>query len=494
MIYDYLVVGGGVSGLTASAILAKRGCRVALVEKANRTAPLVRGFSRQGAFFDTGFHYSGGLDEHGTLERFFRYLGIAPVIEKEPLDEMGFDVFRCGQSGFVFPFPYGHDRISRSFEEHFPEDASRVALYLQAVSDVYESLPYVNLDAPLTSSTFGGEAHGESLRSKLDSFTDKEIVKCILSMHCLLHGVSPKEVSFAAHARIVASYYKSVHRIKGGGRSLADALDARCEAWGVNVLTGRAVKEIVVSPAGEIDGVRLEDGEEIRATCCISTVHPRSLLDMVPDRFFRPIYRKRLASFRETPSAYMLFGRTDVVVEDILHGNQYLFARETFPDLDETVSLRERPLYLTAAGEDGERGKAFTALCPASLSEVGDWSRSTTGRRGKTYIAHKQKIAEQILGRIEDFRPGFSEHVVFTECATPLTLRDFANSPLGSLYGVEHRIGQYDLIPVTRVKRLFLAGQALAAPGILGTMISSFLTCGTILGHEHLREELRKCR
>ena len=149
MTYDYLVIGAGLSGLTASVILAKHGHRVALVEKAGKTAPLIRGFSRKGVSFDTGFHYTGGLDEHGTLDTFFKYLGIASSLEKEPFDEYGFDVFRCSQTGVVFPFPYGHDRIRRSFEERFPEEAEAVGRYLQAVSDLYTALPYVNLDAPL---------------------------------------------------------------------------------------------------------------------------------------------------------------------------------------------------------------------------------------------------------------------------------------------------------------------------------------------------------
>ena len=380
MTYDYLIIGAGLSGLTVSAILAKHGHRVAIVEKAGKTAPLIRGFSRKGVFFDTGFHYTGGLDEHGTLDTFFKYLGIASSLEKEPFDEQGFDVFRCSQTGFVFPFPYGPDRIRRSFEECFPEEAEAVGGYFRAVSDLYNSLPYVDLDAPLALERLPYE---ESLRDRLDSLTDKELVKCILSMHCLLHGVSPEDVSFAVHARIVAAYYRSVHRIKGGGRSLAEALDARCAAFGVDVLTGRAVKEVLLSTAGEVAGVRLEDGEEIDAACCISTVHPRYLLNMVPDGFFRPIYRKRLADFEETPSAYLLFGTTDVVMEDLLGRNQFLFAEETFPGFDGSAPLAGRPLYLAAAGEDGERGRAFMALCPASFSEVAGWSRIDIGAPGQ---------------------------------------------------------------------------------------------------------------
>jgi all-trans-retinol 13,14-reductase len=320
-----------------------------------------------------------------------------------------------------------------------------------------------------------------------------DAIKCILSMHCLLHGVCPDQVSFGTHAQVVASYYTSAQRLKGGGKSLADALEAECAGLGVEIMCGRTVKELTFSPAGELAGARLEDGEEIDAHCCVSTIHPRYLAGMVPEGFFRPIYRKRLTSFEETSSAYILFGMTDVVMEDLLGWNQFLFADEFFPDIYAGLPLAERPFYVTAAGEGDKRGRAFMALCPASIHEVAEWVDSSTGQRPDAYAAHKQRVSDAFMKRLDVFYPGFSSHVVFKEIATPLTLRDFGNNPLGSLYGVRHMIGQHDLMPVTRVKGLFLAGQALTAPGVLGTMISAFLVCGTILGHEHLREELRKC-
>jgi all-trans-retinol 13,14-reductase len=80
------------------------------------------------------------------------------------------------------------------------------------------------------------------------------------------------------------------------------------------------------------------------------------------------------------------------------------------------------------------------------------------------------------------------------ECATPLTLRDYTNSPYGSIYGVKHRVGQYNPTPVTRLKGLYLAGQATAAPGIMGAVMSGFIACENIFGRSHLREELKVCR
>ena len=54
--------------------------------------------------------------------------------------------------------------------------------------------------------------------------------------------------------------------------------------------------------------------------------------------------------------------------------------------------------------------------------------------------------------------------------------------------------GQYNPGSATRIRGLFLAGQAVTSPGILGAVLSGFLACGNILGHDRLRKELAACR
>jgi all-trans-retinol 13,14-reductase len=67
-----------------------------------------------------------------------------------------------------------------------------------------------------------------------------------------------------------------------------------------------------------------------------------------------------------------------------------------------------------------------------------------------------------------------------------------ANNPFGSIYGVKHKIGQFNPMPVTKSKTLYLAGQAVVAPGIMGAVISAFLVCGFIIGHEQLLTQLQQ--
>jgi all-trans-retinol 13,14-reductase len=95
--------------------------------------------------------------------------------------------------------------------------------------------------------------------------------------------------------------------------------------------------------------------------------------------------------------------------------------------------------------------------------------------------------------QIERTYPDIAGNIQSIEGSTPLTIRDFCSTPLGGLYGVKHMVGQFNPHPATRIPGLFLAGQAVVAPGIMGAMISGFLACGTLLGHDLMRKELKAC-
>ncbi len=125
MRYDFVVIGAGISGITSAITLAKNGYQVALLEKTERTAPLLRGFSRRGVHFDTGFHYTGGLGAGEPLDLFFRYLGLSDRIDSFPYDAEGFDHFRCERPGFEFKSRAVTPGSRRSLARRFPMSAER---------------------------------------------------------------------------------------------------------------------------------------------------------------------------------------------------------------------------------------------------------------------------------------------------------------------------------------------------------------------------------
>ncbi len=80
------------------------------------------------------------------------------------------------------------------------------------------------------------------------------------------------------------------------------------------------------------------------------------------------------------------------------------------------------------------------------------------------------------------------------DIATPLTIRDWVNSPDGSAYGVLRSSSQIlatSMLNRTAVKGLYLAGQNVMAPGIIGTIMGSFSTVKLILVTEESIKRVR---
>lgn len=490
MRYDYVVIGAGISGIASAITLAQNGHQVALLEKADRTAPLLRGFSRRGVHFDTGFHYTGGLGAGEPLDTFFRYLGLSSHISSFPFDEDGFDLFSCESHNFEFRVPSGYARLRQRLCEAFPDDCKAIVSYLSQIRAASTAMPYLNSepDASLQ------RVLGPTLSETIDTLTGNALLKSLLCMHSLLYGVSCEEVSFAQHAIIVGNYYESAHGIRGGGLSVARACDTRLAELGVDVLCSSEVTGITTGPGGDLSGVRLADDSTILCKGAVSTVHPRLLLDLVPEGLFRPTYRKRLGSLEETVSAFICFAISKKPIPALAGANRFLL-----PDVECIYRLGSRPvgeapLYLTAACREGEtEPHGFIGICPALFGETATWSDSRFGRRPEGYRQFKEQALGRMQNQIERVYPDLAGNIQFIEGSTPLTIRDFCGTPAGGLYGVKHMVGQFNPYPATRIPGLFLAGQAVVAPGVMGAVISGLLACGSILGHDVMRKEIKAC-
>ena len=75
---DVVVVGAGIAGLTAAALLAKEGLRVELLEAHHQSGGCAGTFRRGPWTFDVGATQVAGLESGGIHERLFRHLGVEP--------------------------------------------------------------------------------------------------------------------------------------------------------------------------------------------------------------------------------------------------------------------------------------------------------------------------------------------------------------------------------------------------------------------------------
>ena len=489
MTYDCVVIGAGVSGLTTALLLARHGRRVALVELAPRIAPLLQGFSRGGRHFETGFHYAGGLDETGILSTFLRYLGMADAIEAVPYAAAGFDQLRYGGGEGDFRFPVGYAALEETLTMTFPAERAGIRGYLAELQQACGRLPYLNLEADFDALGPFGAMQGPSLAEVLGRFIAAPRLRQILELHTLLHGVPAAAVPFALHASVAGLYYRSVHGIRGGGRALAAAFARQLERAGIDLFTRCRVTALRWSATGELSGVTTAQGELLECRSCVASIHPARFLELVGAAPLRPAYRKRLQALEETVSAYLGFFASDRPLPLLAGRNLYLAGAGGCE-----APLEERLLYLAGdASPDATTPATLVAIVPAAASETAAWAGSRRGERPASYSSFKASIMERLQTRIERQCPELSGSLKLVAGSTPLSLRDYLGHPGGGLYGVGHRIGQYNPQAATRLPGVFLTGQATAAPGLLGGMLAGFLTGGEMLGHQRLRQEVKQC-
>ncbi|OHB32451.1 MAG: hypothetical protein A2X84_07990 [Desulfuromonadaceae bacterium GWC2_58_13] len=494
MRYDYLVIGAGASGMTSALVLAKHGYRVALVEKYPSIGPLLNSFIRGGLRFDTGFHYSGDFGKGQVLDRFFRYLGLFDSVSTVPYNASGYDVFRCRKPEFEFRFPFGYAALREKLLATFPGERKAIDTYLQVVAKIkVDTDDSILVFAPPRDYLQGYDS--VSLKAFLDSLTGNSLLKALLSSHCVLYGVAPEHVPLSLHAQVVGSYYLSAHGIAGGGESLVAAFKRRLQEAGVEILCGRGVREILAGPAGGLEGVRLEDGEVLECRGCISTVHPRTLLQLVPQGLFRSVYRKRLTGLKESASGLILYAESDTPLELLNGANLYLSeGPEAFFTPMEGPWWR-RPLFVSAARRvlSDNPPYGFFSICLTAPEFCEEGSSGQSWHGSENYREAKERAARMLQDQIEKLCPELRDRVIYRELSTPQTLKRYTHSPSGSLYGVAHWVGQSNPSTITRIPGLFLAGQAIAGPGLLGVMISAFHACANVIGHEQLKKDVMRC-
>ena len=506
MKYDYLVIGAGLSGLSSALLLARFGFKVAVVEQAVRPAPLIEGFVRNNVYFETGFHYAGGLEDGGVLDRNLRLLGIAGHLQKVAFDPLAYDTVVQPESGFNFSFPQGYEALGDVLRERFPTHRQAVGEYFERLQQVTRKLPYYHYHSQGASSSSGlSLLHDQNLAQVLDELAITGELRTLLQVHCLLHGSLPSEVPFAIHAGVVDGYYRSAHTFKGGGRALVTALVTVLNQCGVDLFCRHRVEEIELTAAGAIDGIRCTNGVRIQASGCLATLHPQALLKLLPDSVFRPVYRRRLAALEESPGAEIVFLRCERQRGSTLGARSlqaHKFGGRNFFFLpgpgkgifDLEMPLSERLLYLNFSGVGGSGGSdasdsdwegGVTAILPAPYYESGKTVISSA-----KYADEKRRTGELVRERIASLLPEL-ELGLEVECvATSKTLKRINASTRGSLYGVKHMVGQFNPAAKTRLAGLFLAGQATAAPGLLGAVTSALMAVGGIVGHDRV-EALR---
>jgi len=499
---DVVVIGSGISGLTAAALLAKRGRRVVVVERHRQGAGgALRRFTRRGIPFDVGFHYTGCLGQGEVLRALWEYLGIGPRLAVVPFPAEGHDRITIQPSGRVVRGWFSYDRLRDELLAQFPAEAHAVEVYLDALRTICAEIPFYNLDLPLTpflhSLVISG---GRSLAEFLAAVTRDPELQAVLAAPAFLYGVSPKRASLAVHAMVAHGYLTGAYAVDGGGQAIADAFLTRLAELGAEVRIGQEVRAIEVE-GGATSGVVTADGV-IRADQVIYTGHPGALPKMVPDGVFRPAYRRRLTELADTCSMFVVFGAVEdpARLDGLTWINEYAVTAGLDPLAVDATRPDHGSLMLTAPGKRGA-SSAFSAAArgvilmrPAAWSEISRFAIAGGQAERSAYREWKAASAERLLDRARRLWGGATKDITTVATGSPATFRDELGTCGGGVYGVEHSMEQITPGARTRLPGLWLGGQGTLMCGLVGASLSALVTVGDMVGLEPLWDEVRRCR
>jgi phytoene dehydrogenase-like protein/ferredoxin-NADP reductase len=508
--WDAIVIGSGIGGVSAAALLSKvGGLRVLVLEKHSERGGLTHVFRRDGASWDVGVHYLGNMQVGSDTRTLFDFLS-AGALGWNPMPD---EFERFTYPGLDFSVPSDAGRYQERLIERFPDEAASIRRYFADVNEIAEwnarrmiesiSPPPVALP-PAQACPASPEGATRTTGEYLDRHFKSAALKALLATQWGDYGLPPSESAFVLHAIVVRSYLRGGWFPKGGASRIARTFEVGVEAAGgaINVcheVTGILAEDTSVTGVKALDRRGAAPVEtEFFAPIVISDagahVTYKRLLP-VDGEIGRRTAGLRAAIDRLDGglSAVTLYLRLNKPVAALgVRGENY-WINTTFEhdDIDaQTAAVlagKPKHAYMSfpAVKSGDDRFSTAEVLALVKADAFSAWRGTAHGMRGYDYLELKNRIAQGLLDLAETATPGLKAMVQYSELSTPLTVEDYTSHPGGAFYGLKgtpERFLSSALSAPPPISGLYLSGCDAWSLGVAGSLMGGVMAASRALG------------
>ncbi len=510
-----LVIGAGIGGLTAGALLAQKGYAVTVFDQALVPGGCASTFRRRGFTFDVGATQVAGLEPGGIHAQIFEQLGVElpeatfcdPACavylpgESEPIsiwrDRTLWQQERQAQFPGSEPF---WQLMNALFQASWRFQGRDPVLPPRNLWDVTQLLKALRLDTAITF-PFTLMTVGDVLRL-LGLHEDKRL-RTFLDMQLKLYSqVSADETAllYAATALGVSQAPQGLYHLQGSMQVLSDRLVEALEKHGGKLLMRHTVEQIhhkgdralgITIRNQKTNEVWTEYAEEIVANVTVHDLakmvtgnEPATLPEKV-DNFtqnplsalgFKP-YQQRVEKLPEPSGAFVVYLGVDrsAIPENCPPHLQFLY------DYDGEIGENNSLFVSVSKPGDGRAPDGKATIIASSFTHPDPWWHSSK----EDYDRLKQEYTTGAIARLGQYFHLTPETLIHTEAATPRTFAHYTRREKGYVGGIGQRIstfGPFGFATRTPIQHLWLVGDSThPGEGTAGVSYSAFTIVRQIL-------------